>query len=161
MSSAKWYRSLSDHDKYIANYFQVFEFAILNHGANPDQYRLDNPELIVSDHDGCAIHFKDLVRPISRIVPDDWFCVEHESIGGALAIFRINMKSDLDKLKPYAHLGEVKPKGERIAPTDEELEAHFEEARKNAPPPMPEEERQSFLDMFRDLSSRIPPHDIQ
>jgi len=121
MSLNNWYCALSERDRFIVDYFQVFEHMVENCGVSPSDYRLDREDFFVTDFDGYSVHFKDLIQPLSPHLPDELFSIEEWGIEGNLAVFRIQMKGDLDKLKKYAHLREIKEKGKRLIPAKEEI----------------------------------------
>ena len=119
MTLRDWYRELSPRNKFIIDYFQVFEYMIENKNASPSEYLLDREDFFVSDFDGSKILFKDLIRPLARDIPEELFAI-HEWMDNPIVIFRLQIQSEIERLKPSSHLSVVKPKGEKLGFSKEE-----------------------------------------
>lgn len=100
--AAEWYTNLSEKDRVVVDYIQMFEHQIMNHRIDPLWFRIDNEKLICMGHDGQDVTFKKLVKDMTVKIPSIWFEVDGCTPMG-LAIFRTQLQIDYRRLKESKH----------------------------------------------------------
>tara|TARA_B100000287_G_scaffold405775_1_gene429650 strand:- start:2705 stop:3067 length:363 start_codon:yes stop_codon:yes gene_type:complete len=100
--ASEWYVNLSEKDRAVVDYIQMFEHQIVNHGIDPLWFRIDNEKLICMGHDGQDATFKELVENMTVKIPAIFFEVD-EFLPITLSIFRTQLQIDYRRVKEPEH----------------------------------------------------------